>query len=287
LIEGESTAQTIGRKLREIGVCQDDICSRDVMSLYQALNSTPSRSTGVSDSVIQRLSNVTPKNDQVWAVIVETRKHPALEFVVCQLARRLNIGIQIFHGQANKNFITRSAIRQLIDDGQVYLTDLGIDKLRARMYNSLLLSEDFWNSMYGRNKILIFQTDSVLCESSKYRLEDFLKFDYIGSKWDRKRPVGIVVDGGNGGLSLRDWQLSKQCLKRFSANHWPGGEDGYFAFHLDLMGANVARTQCCAKFSSQFDFSQKSFGGHSIHNMNSSDLKNFLHYSPEAQNILV
>ena len=235
----------------------------------------------------QRLPNVIPNNDPAWAVIVETRKHPALEFVVCQLARKLNIGIQIFHGPANKSFITNSAIRQFIDDGQVYLADLGIDKLHARMYNSLLLSKDFWSSIYGRNKILIFQTDSVLCENSKYRLEDFVKFDYIGSKWVRKRPVGIVIDGGNGGLSIRDWQLSTQCLDRFPADCWPGGEDGYFAFHLDLMGANVARSQDCARFSSQFDFTNKSFGGHNIDNMSASELKKFLRYSPEAQNILV
>ncbi len=287
LIEWESTSQAIVRYFMERGVCRDEIHGHNMHSFYKALNRTADTAMNVEESGAQCPANKISNMDTVWAVIVETREHPALEFVVCLFARMLNVGIQIFHSPANRNFIANSGIRELMDSGQVHLTNLGIDKFTVKNYNALLLRQDFWSSVHGREKILIFQTDAILCKNSNYRLDDFTGFDYIGSKWKPKRPVGIVVvGGGNGGLSLRDWRLTTQCLRRFPSDRWPGGEDGYFAFHLDLMGANIAKPQDCAKFSSQIDFSYKSFGCHNIKGMDAAALKQFLIYCPEAQSIL-
>ncbi len=287
LIEGESTAQAVVRYFMDRGISRSTIRGHNLLSVYHALNHTAGAHINVEESGAQCQASKTPVSDPVWAVIVETRKHPALEFVVCLFARMLNVGIQIFHGPANRSFIANSAIRKLMDSGQVHLTDLGIDRLTVNNYNALLLRQEFWASVYGREKILIFQTDAILCSNSEFGLDNFMGFDYIGSKWRRKRPVGIVVDGGgNGGLSLRDWRLTMQCLRRFPADHWPGGEDGYFVFHFDLMGASVAKLHDCAEFSSQIDFSCKSLGGHNIKRMDESALKQFLIYCPEAESTL-
>ena len=149
-----------------------------------------------------------------------------------------------------------------------------------------MLTETFWNALDSRQKIFVFQTDSLLCSASKKQLSDFLHYDYIGSWWKRLRPIGIKVDGGNGGLSIRDWHMSMDCIKRFDPTYWPGGEDGYFAFHIDLIGGNIARGHHCAEFSTQYRFLYNSYGCHKISCLNSAEKSKFLRYFPGAAVLL-
>ena len=61
-------------------------------------------------------------------------------------------------------------------------------------YNELLTSTFFWNLFVG-SKILIWQDDSCIFGSN---INDFIKWDYIGSPWIRNdNQYGV----GNGGLS--------------------------------------------------------------------------------------
>ena len=107
-------------------------------------------------------------------------------------------------------------------------------------------------------------------------------FDYIGATWNPRRPVGLVVHGGNGGLSLRDWHASMECLRRFPPGLWPGGEDGYFAFHAEVIGGKVGRPHDCERFATHTRFARMSFGAHQIQSLSDADLARFLRYCPEA-----
>jgi len=209
-----------------------------------------------------------------------------LEFVVLNVSRTLEIPIQIFHGNDNLEFITSSAVSGLIHEGKVDLVQLACDRVDAKQYNALLLTKEFWNLLGSRNKILVFQTDALACEESEYRLRDFLSFDYVGSKWPRERPVGLLIDGGNGGFSLRDWKKSYECLVRFPPQSWTGGEDGYFAFHIDLMGGRVGRDADCAKFSTQYEFLYRSLGAHKITCLDQASRTAFLRYCKGAESLV-
>ena len=226
------------------------------------------------------------KNNPILAVIIETRKHPLLEFVVLQLITKTNLPVQIFHGIENESFIRSSAINDHIKGNKVSLSKLNTDFLNANEYNAILLSCEFWNLLNGRDKILVFQTDSILCDNSTYNLQTFLDFDYIGSMWSRLRPIGITIDGGNGGLSLRSWEKSVKCLERFPPFFWPGGEDGYYGFHMELIGAKVGKDLDCAKFSTQSYFHYESFGAHKISELTKKDKDAFIQYCPEAKKLL-
>ena len=217
-----------------------------------------------------------------YGVIVETRKHRALENVICSVVNTLNIPIQLFHGTTNKEFILQSGIAKHISSGSVVLTAMDTVKLDARHYNSILLSTEFWRAVRGREKVLIFQTDSICCSNSPYTLADFSDFDYVGSSWESLRPSGLIIDGGCGGFSLRDWQATMRCLRHYDPINWPGGEDGYFAFHMELMGGRVASNEEASKFSSQCAFKSMSLGAHGVTAMSRHDRKAFLDYCPEA-----
>ncbi len=194
----------------------------------------------------------------------------------------MDIRIQLFHSAENRELILGSPLKKEISDGIISLTCLRESHFSEKTYNALLLSEAFWNSLNGRKKILIFQTDTVLCANSEYSLEEFMDFDYIGATWNPRRPVGLVIHGGNGGLSLRDWHVSTDCLRRFPPDLWSGGEDGYFAFHGEIVGGKVGGPDDCEKFATHKRFKRMSFGAHQVQSLGEAELAKFLRYCPEA-----
>ncbi len=282
----ETTAQRLVRHFKAIDVDRADVNGEQLKPLYKALSKSAHTAFGANIRLPQLSPASRPVSDKVWGVIVESRKHPSLEYIVNHFSRRLDVVIQLFHSTVNESFIKNTSISALIEQGRVVLTSLRFETLSPVQYNALLLSKVFWNAVIGRQKILVFQTDSILCSKSEHALEDFLDFDYIGSRWPRERPINMVIDGGNGGLSLRDWGKSMECLNRFPAKLWPGGEDGYFAFHIDLIADRVGRPKDCAKFSTQSEFLVCSFGAHKISELGENSLKKFLEYCPEARKIL-
>jgi hypothetical protein len=87
-------------------------------------------------------------------------------------------------------------------------------------------------------------------------------------------------------VTLRDKPLTMECLRRFPPESWPGGEDGYYAFHLDLMGARIGRGEVCEKFSTQGVFRKPSLCCHQPSLLPPRDLDRFLEYCPEARRIV-
>jgi hypothetical protein len=113
-----------------------------------------------------------------------------------------------------------------------------------------------------------------------------MHFDYIGAWWhDRLLPNGLVLDGGVGGFSLRDYKLSLEAAHRFSNINWQGGEDDFFAFHIDFLGGEVGRKSDCIRFCTQNEFLKKSYSAHQITNLNADELVKFKKYCPEAKNV--
>ena len=272
----------------EDGVHRSRIHGKTLRKVYKRLNKHEhAPKFSAIDSILPNKPQTGEfKNYPVLAVMVETRKHPALVPVVLNMIETLAVPIQLFHGPENQQFIENSPLKPYIQTGALMLSALKADTLDATGYNTLLLSKRFWRHLASRRKILIFQTDSILCKNSDYKLQDFMAFDYIGSKWKRERPVGLILDGGNGGLSLRDWAMSYECLQRFPAKLWPGAEDGYYAFHLDLMEGNIGRDLDCAKFGTQDEFLTKSFGAHQITRLSKEELSLFITYCEEAKILL-
>lgn len=282
-----STAKNIINKLKKSGVEQQNFKDTHLLPFYRRLKPYKDKADFTSVQHILPLkvtsSMITPTSEAPYlGVIIETREHPLLAQVVVDYVEKTQCKVQLFHGLSNLKFILSSAIYPLIQEGQVVLTEMGVEGLRASSYNALLLSPLFWEQLLTRNKVFIFQTDAMLCHNSNYQLEDFLNFDYIGSWWQRLRPIGIIIDGGNGGFSIRDWHKSTECLERFSPTVWPGGEDGYFAFHIELIGGKVAKRSQCSKFGTQEKFSHKSFGCHKISCLNNHDRHRFLKYFPQS-----
>jgi len=284
----KSTAKIVSEELINKGVLQANITSGHIMHVYNSLRKTHDAPdfASIGEILPNQYEKTINKSCPIWGVIVETRKHLSLELVVNNYIKNVQIPIQVFHGNNNLDFIMSTTIAELVRNGKVHLTQLDIDELCANKYNTVFLSKSFWRNILGRKKILIFQTDTVSCDHSDYTINDFVSYDYIGSKWNQHRPVGIIIDGGSGGLSLRDWEKSYECLNHFPPEHWCGGEDSYFAFHIELIGGKVGNGNECAKFSTQNEFLFKSWGGHKISCLSKKDQTAFLNYCQKAKFML-
>jgi len=285
-----STANRVRKVLLKKGISTEEIRGEHLVEVYKKCNRLPTGSrrpvSPLRGRDLEGGSNEESR-EPLWGLIVETRPHPALEFVISTFSENLDIPIQFFCSPASEQFILSTKVRSLIADGRVVLSRSCPDPFPASAYNSLFLTEAFWRQVRGQYKILVFQSDSLLCKNSDYSIHDFLKYDYIGTNLSRVRRVGLIIDGGGGGLSLRDKPKTLECLSRFPPDAWQAGEDGYFAFHMDLMGCAVGRLDECAMFATQGSFKYRSFGVHAPWLLPRKQLRRFVQYCPEARNLFV
>jgi len=284
--EGRTAAEWLIDYFRTKNIELSSVDGRTLLPLYRSLGRSRYTAQGNWHDFSDLCAPGSTVTESVWGVIVETRRHPCLSHIVQQFSNQLGIGIQLFHGADNEAFIDESPIADMVDQGKVILSTLNVETLPPSGYNSLLLSTNFWHAVRGREKILIFQTDAIICQCSDYTIEDFIMFDYIGANWSRERPIGITIDGGSGGLSLRDWKRTTECLGRFDPRQWPGGEDGYFPFHMELLGGRVSKPRECSRFATQNEFLERSFGAHKISELDAESLANFLDYCPDGRILL-
>lgn len=142
------------------------------------------------------------KNYLCAAVIVEPRKHCALSFVVREFRKVLTPKeawpIFVYHGTENKEWVSK----MIENVPNCFLRPMPCKNLSTRAYSHLLTSFSFWDKLKPYEKILIFQTDSLVFDEKTTTngggIMPFLDYDYIGAPWK-----GSTDGCGNGGLSLR------------------------------------------------------------------------------------
>ena len=152
------------------------------------------------------------------AVIVETREHDALPFVLNNVMSILpeDYSLQIFHGTSNYEYVYDSVENDMmLLDKEVEFTNLGIDSVTQEGSSlEIMLKEDFWNKVIGET-VLYFECDSMLCPNSEYKVEDFEHFDYIGGYWGNE--LGMMNQKYNrvmnGGISIRKKSFMLDIIK--------------------------------------------------------------------------
>lgn len=283
--DSTTTAGDLLATMAQRGIAPAEVSAKITDTLYT--RQRPSRHAPDFRSIAGisgRLPAVDP-SDQIWAAIVETRRSADLTSAVYNLHRELGLPVRLFHGRENAADI-RGELSDLIETGVVRPVDLQVSDLTKAGYNALLLLPEFWHSIPARDRVLIFQTDSIVCTDRDFELADFDDLDLVGAEWDNRRPVGFVINGGSGGFSLRNKQMVLDCLDRFPPDVWQGGEDGYYGFHIELVGGKVASSDRCAMFATQRAFRYRSLGAHKITTLSRRNLRRFLANCPEAHRLL-
>lgn len=147
-----ASAKKLRRQLKWKGIQPAGIEVEHIMHVYDRLRKVrnPPDFSNSSEFMVQGETGAELVSSPVIGVIVETRKHPALELVVKSFMSSLKSPIQIFHSPANLEFIMDSSLAEYVEQDQIILSQLNADELNAKQYNALLLSREFWNRIRGR-----------------------------------------------------------------------------------------------------------------------------------------
>jgi hypothetical protein len=152
----------------------------------------------------------TQNQEKYTAVIIEPRKHKALEYVLNNFLENLNDdwNVLILHGNLNEEFVDNIINNLSKYKSRITKHNLKVDNLNISQYNKILTSLDFYN-LIPTETLLVFQTDTIICSKYKDNINKFLKYDYVGAPW---RDANGEV--GNGGLALRKKSKSMVYAQR-------------------------------------------------------------------------
>lgn len=193
----------------------------------------------------------------------------------------------------------------------IKLVTLKVDNLNAKEHNDLWKSINFWDFFKNYSHILTIQTDGCLCKNSKFKIEDFLHYDFIGgytpNKWWWKETHGLHKYSDNqcfnGGFSLRNVKASLNLIK-----HCPPlptedfseklpfasyGEDLYFVVgflkmnQLGISNYNVALDEFATNFCTHTHYLKNTFCVHKLDNYTDYiTILKFFEYCPEFEHFI-
>jgi hypothetical protein len=191
-----------------------------------------------------------PENTRA-AVIIESRPDYFLPVVIREtmhfLGPRWNL--HVFCGELNHAYVCRS-----LEGWDVHIQKLpGLGRLTVAQYSGILMSPAFW-SAFAEDKVLVFQTDSILCGSN---VDDFFSYDFVGAPCGRFDELYIA----NGGLSLRSRRVMLDCLSRLSPKDGVP-EDVFFTAAARSIGAAMPGLAVACRFAVESIYTDHPFGVH-------------------------
>jgi hypothetical protein len=202
------------------------------------------------------------------AIIIETRQHPALKFVLNNIIENLSNdwSIIIFHGTNNIDYV-QSIVSELDQFRIKKIINLGVSTLTAKTYSDIFKNINFYSNI-PTDIFLVFQTDSMILSENKQIINEFLGYDYVGSPWHPFASKYHMNDEncksvGNGGFSLRRKSKMVEIIKKkgYMGNN---NEDIYFCFDIpDSVKYNRPSFEKAKQFSIETIFYESPF---SIHN---------------------
>jgi len=197
------------------------------------------------------------------AVIVEMREHcdlkPVIENVLFELK---DVNILLFHGNKNKNYIL-NVLSEYLE--KISLINLNVDNLTVRQYSNLLLKKSFWNQI-KYERILLFQTDSCICNFNEDILLECQKYDFVGA------PSNLInrMYWQNGGFSFRRTRKMIESIDKIKLNYTVN-EDCFFSIKSNKI-IKVAPFELANKFSVEINYYDKPFGVHKFWNYHDKDI---------------
>ena len=196
------------------------------------------------------------------AIIVEPRKHNALEFVLNNFWENLDESwtFVILHGKDNEEFV-KNIVNKSKNVKRTQLVNIGVSNLSVSQYSELFYNPLLYNYI-PTETFLVFQTDSIILKENRNKVYDFMRYDYVGAPWPPGIPIrdeNIEILVGNGGLSLRKKTAILNTIKSDIANtRYENNEDLFFSKHIK----NKPSVEKAQFFCIESLYSEKSFGIH-------------------------
>ena len=185
------------------------------------------------------------------AIIIEPRKHKALEFVLNNISDCLSDewGIILFHGKNNNEYAIE-IVEKLnnVYKNRISLVNLNVDNLNQKTYSHLLSNKNTIYDHIHTDIFLVFQTDSIILKENAHMIYEYLNYDYVGSPWliCNYNPTKMCSFIGNGGFSLRNKKKMLEIIEKIPYNNEP--EDLYFATNYNNIKVNKPSYEKALRF---------------------------------------
>ncbi len=148
------------------------------------------------------------------AVIVETRMQDNLFPLILHFSALLGPSwtLVLYTLEKAWEMPFSGPFRQAVDSGRVRIQYLPPDTALTDWFavSRFLTRPWLWEQVEDSDRMLLFQTDSIICSRSNYTIDDFLEWDYIGAPIEES-----LGRGYNGGLSIRNPRMILDILKNF------------------------------------------------------------------------
>lgn len=206
------------------------------------------------------------------AIIVEPRKHKALEFVLTNVCECLtpNWKIVLFHGTTNVEYVTLIVDRlNTLFDNRIKLVNLNINNLNQIEYSKLFATKSIIYENIQTEMFLVFQTDSMIFKKNAHLIYDFLEYDYVGAPWlvTNYIPTKNCDFIGNGGFSLRNKNKMLEIIEKIDWHQieFPYNfEDLYFSTNYNTISVKKPDYKKALTFCVDEVFSETTFACHRV-----------------------
>ncbi|SPO01175.1 uncharacterized protein DNG_03922 [Cephalotrichum gorgonifer] len=194
-----------------------------------------------------------PYNASKVALLIENRPNPILAPLMLHFMSVVppDWRFRFMGSPESVEHINKSvAIREHVAMGKLDLTYIPSNMSTAGQEMISRFLTNLWiyeTVLQPAEWLLVFQTDSIFCANSKYTLNDYLEYDWVGAPW---HPTGKW--GGNGGLSLRRVSTMIDVLRNQVRDEDSAAEDVWLAERVSHRpGALVANGSVALTFSGE------------------------------------
>jgi Protein of unknown function (DUF5672) len=199
------------------------------------------------------------------SIIVEPRKHNALEFVLNNICDCLSDewNVILFHGTNNTEFASQIVTRlNDVYQNRISMVNLGVDNLTRDEYSRLLSTKSIIYDSIENETFLVFQTDSMIFKKNAVFINDFLEYDYVGAPWaatnyEITKNCNFI---GNGGFSLRKKSKMLEIIDKVPYNG--ENEDLYFSRNYNDIPVNKPNYEKATMFCVDEVFVEPAFACH-------------------------
>lgn len=195
------------------------------------------------------------------AVVIETNPPPVLFPLTLHFVTVLGPAWKVVVYTLEENWVVPDSapFRRAMESNSIEIRFLppGTALTDGTLYSQFMGSTWFWEQVQHAERVLLFQTDSIICANSDKKVEDFLEYDFIGA------PIAPQYGRGyNGGLSIRNPRLFLNITREMSIN-WV--EDQWFYAQAEARvkdGVRLASVDVAQTFAVETVFYERPLGYH-------------------------
>lgn len=224
--------------------------------------------------------------DRPLAVIIESDVVPNLVPLMLHFATVLgpSWGMVLFTRQDRWVEPLSPAFQRALAAGhlEVRFLPAGTDLGSSAAVSRFLTSAWVWEQLQAARRVLLFQSDSVLCAKAEARVDDYFEYDLVGA------PIAAVYgEGYNGGLSLRNPRLFLQVAREtdFVASGQKF-EDQFFYDELRKRGAHMPPEDVAKTFSVETVYYETPLGYHQPQRWQAQNMAAIEEWCPEVKMLI-